>query len=83
MSEDVRITATRDQLERRLAAHRRAAATHRRAALVHGRAAAQARDVGDEARELREHRLARRQAEDALIEDSRAGEVASELLAVG
>jgi hypothetical protein len=70
------------QLERRLAAHRRAAATHRRAVLVHEEAAAQAREVADEAREVRELRLAAQQIEGARVENSRAEEVAVKLAAL-
>jgi hypothetical protein len=81
--DDVSMTPTRAQLERRIAAHRRAAATHRRASLLHGEAAAQARDVGDEVRELRELRLAAQQADDACTEDSRAEKVAGALAAFG
>lgn len=80
--EDEWIAPTRAQLERRLAAHRRAAATHRRALRVHEEAAAQACMVGDGARELRELRLAAKQVEGARIEDSRADEVAATLAAL-
>lgn len=80
-AEDLRVIASRAQLERRLAAHRRAAATHRRASLLHGRAATQAFRVGDEARALRELGLARKQDEGVSIEESRAAEVAAALAA--
>jgi hypothetical protein len=80
--DDVWITPTRAQLERLLAAHLRAAATHRRASLVHEEAAAHAREAGDEARALRELRLAAQQTEGALIEDSRAEQNAVKLAAL-
>jgi hypothetical protein len=80
--EDGLIVATRAQLERQLAAHRRAAATHRRAELVHGAAAMQAAEFGDEARELRERRLEAAQADHARTEDERASCVVRELSAL-
>ena len=66
------MAATRSQLERQLAAHRRAAATHRRAELLHGAAARQASAFGDQTRELRERGLEAAQAEAAAMEDERA-----------
>lgn len=66
------VAATCEQLERQLAAHRRAAATHRRAELLHGAAARQANAFGDQKRELRERGLEAAQAEGAAIEDERA-----------
>lgn len=66
------MAATRAQMERQLAAHRRAAATHRRAELLHGAAATQANAFGDQVRELRERSLEAAQAEGATMEDERA-----------
>jgi hypothetical protein len=66
------VTASREQLERRLAAHRRAAATHRRAELLHGEAAKHAVLFGDEARELKERGLEAADHQGAAIEDERA-----------
>ena len=83
LMDDVSIPPTRTQLERRLAAHRRAAATHRRATLIHEEASAQAREVGDGARELRELRLAAAQVDGARLEDSRAEEAAAAIAALG
>lgn len=73
------MAATRAQLERRLAAHRRAAATHRRAELLHHAAASHASASGDEVRELRERGLEASQADGARLEDERARVVMLEL----
>jgi hypothetical protein len=66
--------ATRAQLERRLAAHRRAAATHRRASVLHAQAVEHARRFGDDERELKEIRLQRKQEQGAMVEDELAAQ---------
>jgi hypothetical protein len=82
-AEDPGVPPTRAQLERQLAAHRRAAPTHRRASLLHGQAADQARRFGDEARELKEHGLEREQERCARMEDKRVEQARVALASLG